>query len=88
VITTACHFPELVEADAGIVVPPTVQGISHALRDLLERSTAQRAELGRRGRDLVERRYTWDQQGRRLADVYRWMAGGGTPPDALQGHAG
>jgi len=82
-ITTACHFPELAEAEGGIVVPPTTDGVTLGLRDLLERSPAERTELGLAGRALVEQKYTWDQQTSRLAEVYRWVAGGGSPPDAV-----
>jgi glycosyltransferase involved in cell wall biosynthesis len=80
VITTACHFPELGAAGGGILVEPIAQGVTDGLRCLLEHSPAQRAELGRNGRALVERDYTWQQQGERLANVYRWVAGGGTVP--------
>jgi glycosyltransferase involved in cell wall biosynthesis len=83
-ITAACHFPELAEAEAGIVVPPTAEGVTQGLRDLLERSPAQRARLGSRGRALVESRFTWEHQARRLAEVYRWIAGGGIHPEILR----
>jgi glycosyltransferase involved in cell wall biosynthesis len=84
VITTACHFPELGAAGGGIIVEPTVDGVTGGLRCLLEHSPAERAELGRKGRALVERDYTWQQQGQRLANVYRWIAGGGTvPPEVI-----
>ena len=83
VITTACHFPELGAADGGIVVPPTTDGVTAGLRGLLERSSAERAALAARGRALVERHYTWDQQAQRLASVYRWAAGGGSAPECV-----
>jgi len=81
--TTACHFPELAASGGGLVVEPAAAAVTAGLRDLLERSPSQRAELGLRGRALVERDYTWDRQARRLADVYRWLAGGGPPPEAV-----
>jgi glycosyltransferase involved in cell wall biosynthesis len=83
VITTACHFPELSGAGGGIVVAPTAPDVTRGLRSLLERTPAERAELSRRGRELVERNYTWEQQGQRLANVYRWLAGGGPAPDEV-----
>jgi glycosyltransferase involved in cell wall biosynthesis len=84
VITTACHFPELAAADGGIVVEPTVGGVTCGLHELLDRSASERAVLGKNGRALVERDYTWSQQGRRLANVYRWLAGGGpVPPEVI-----
>ncbi len=82
-ITTACNFPELDAARGGIVVEPSVAGVTRGLRELLERNDAERAELAERGRRLVERDYTWDRQGERLAEVYRWMAGGGPKPDSI-----
>jgi glycosyltransferase involved in cell wall biosynthesis len=84
-ITTACHFPELAEVGGGLVVEPTTWAVTTGLRGLLDRSPSERADLGHRGRSLVERRYTWDQQARRLADVYRWLAGGGPAPEAVVG---
>ena len=82
-ITTACHFPELAETGGGIVVEPTPLGVSRGLRQLLESSDSDRKSLGRRGRALVEARYTWQKQAARLADVYRWLVGGGNPPEAV-----
>jgi glycosyltransferase involved in cell wall biosynthesis len=83
VITTACHFPELAQANGGIVVEPTLEGVTSGLRALHGRSESERAELGRNGRALVEKHYTWDRQAERLASVYRWMANGGSAPDAV-----
>jgi glycosyltransferase involved in cell wall biosynthesis len=83
VVTTACHFPELDAADAGITVAPTIVGVTAGLRELLERSPADRKSLGMRARALVERRYTWDRQAESLAEVYHWMTGGGPRPDVV-----
>jgi glycosyltransferase involved in cell wall biosynthesis len=82
-ITTSCHFPELADADGGIVVEPTAEEVLRGLRDLLERSPDERAELGANGRALVEHRYTWDQQAQRLAEVYRWIDAGGSAPESV-----
>ena len=82
-VTTACHFPELAESEGGIVVEPERDAVTHGLRDLLERTPGERRRLGEKGRRLVERDYTWDQQAHRLASVYRWLAGGGAPPDCV-----
>lgn len=51
-----------------------------ALRDALARSDDDRAAMGRRGRAWMERDFGWDRVGRAMADVYRWVVGGGTPP--------
>jgi glycosyltransferase involved in cell wall biosynthesis len=84
VATTSCHFPELARAEGGIVVEPTEAGVTAGLRDLLERSDVERRDLAGRGRTLVESQYTWDRQAERLAGVYRWVAGGGVAPEAVE----
>ena len=83
-ITTACHFPELAGAGGAVVVEPTPAGVTRGLRELLDRGPEERADLGRIGRSLVERNYTWDRQGRRLAAIYEWLTGGGSPPDFVE----
>ncbi len=83
VITTACHFPELAQAEGGITVTPTAEDVTRGLRELLERSPEERAAMAAHGRALVESRYTWDRQMQRLAEVYRWVIGGGSPPEAV-----
>jgi len=83
-ITTACHFPELAAAGGGIVVEPTSDSLTQGLRDLLDRSDPDRAEMAARGRALVEAEYTWDRQAGRMAAVYRWVAGGGATPEAVE----
>ena len=81
--TTACHFAELAAADAGVIVEPTADDVTQGLRDLLDRSDAERAALAANGRRLVEGRYTWDDAAARLAEVYDWVAGGGPKPPAV-----
>lgn len=83
-ITTACYFPELASAAGAIVVDPTIAGVTLGLRELLERGRGELAALGRNGRALVEREYTWGRQAARLAAIYRWLTGGGTPPDCVE----
>jgi len=82
-ITTACHFSELAEFEGGLVVEPNLEDVTRGLNELLERSPAERKLLGETGRALVDQKYTWDQQARRLAEVYRWMSGGGPAPEAV-----
>lgn len=91
IATTACHFPELAQRQAGLVVEPSREGVLRALRALQAMSPSERAELGERGRRLVEADYTWDRQAEKLARVYDWLLGGGTPPEAVvepRGRAG
>jgi glycosyltransferase involved in cell wall biosynthesis len=82
-ITTTCHFPEVAAAEGAVVVTPDVDAVTQGLRELLERTPAERARLGLNGRRLVVDHYTWDRQAERLASVYKWLRGGGPPPDVV-----
>jgi glycosyltransferase involved in cell wall biosynthesis len=83
-ITTACYFPEVAAAGGAVVVEPTPEDVTRGLREMLEREPEERTTLGRNGRRLVEREYTWDCQAERLAAIYEWLVGGGTPPDCVE----
>ncbi len=82
-VTTACHFPELAAAGGGVVVTPDTDAVEEGLRDLINRTPAERAVLGETGRRLVEEQYTWDRQAERLESVYEWLRGGGPAPEPV-----
>lgn len=58
VISPGCHFPEVVEAGAGIVAPLDPPAIAGALSRILADAGLART-MSRAGRELVRARYTW-----------------------------
>lgn len=60
-------------AGAGLVASPTVEPFIKHLQSLLNDPDAARA-MGRRGIDLVRRRFTWDALGDRYEAMYREAA--------------
>jgi len=68
-------FPEILEATgAGVLYHPnTPEALAEVLGDLLG-DPARRAELGRRGREAVERRFNLDVLARKMKEVYRKVA--------------
>ena len=82
-ITTTCHFPEAVAAEAAVVADPTAASVTNGLRQLLEFTSDERNRLGANARSLVEAHYTWTRQAERLAAVYDWLSGGGPPPESV-----
>ena len=64
VISDACHFPEVADRGAGVVVPLDAGAIAAALDRVLTDADGRRA-MGAAGRRLVEERYTW----RRAAEI-------------------
>ncbi len=69
VITEGCHFPEVAVEGAGLVVQPNEQQLATAL-DLLLSDSSRRTAMGKRGRELVMERYTWDKIARDLLAAY------------------
>ena len=70
VITRQCQFPEVAEAEAGLVVNPDPDEIHDALIKVLLDPEKGRA-MGARGRQLVLERYTWDAVAERMARLYK-----------------
>lgn len=69
VISEHCHFPEVAEHGAGLVVPLNPAALATALvRVLADNSLRQR--MGAAGRQLVEARYTWDKVAEKCDQVY------------------
>ncbi|NJK60018.1 MAG: glycosyltransferase [Oscillatoriales cyanobacterium SM2_1_8] len=67
--------PEIAQAEAGLVVPPTVEAWRSALESIL-RNPAQRQTWGRNGQTLVEQTYQWGAIAERLATVYHQLIAG------------
>jgi glycosyltransferase involved in cell wall biosynthesis len=70
VITSPCHFRQVSEAAAGIVVQPVVDEIYGALERLCS-DDALRRHMASNARPLIERHFRWDLLGRELVQHYR-----------------
>lgn len=69
VISEECHFPEVAQAGAGIVVPLEAAALGEALRELLV-DEPRRAEAGTAAREFVLAHYTWGTIAGGLLAVY------------------
>jgi glycosyltransferase involved in cell wall biosynthesis len=54
----------------GVQFELTPESLSNALYDFIKKSDNERLEMGRRGRELVLEKYTWDAIGREKAKAY------------------
>jgi len=52
-----------------------VDGVIEGLSAALAAETGVLREMGRRGRALVAREYTWEVAATRTIELYRWLAG-------------
>ena len=69
VLTPGCHFPEVAEAGAGLVVEREIGALSEALGALLS-DRERRALMGRAARALVAERYTWERVVTQMTELY------------------
>lgn len=79
-MTRACHFSEAAEVGAAIEVETGKAGVTEGLERLLEMTPDALAAMGRTGRDLVERKYTWEAVCSSVLELYGWVLHGGEPP--------
>lgn len=70
VITDACHFPEVAEANAGIVCQLSAQAVATGLATVLNDSE-RAARMGHAGLRLVRDNYTWPQIAIQTIDAYQ-----------------
>lgn len=75
VITPHCHFPEVADAGAGLIVEPEHGQLRDALARLLDEPGLRR-QMGERGRRLVKERYTWDAVAAQMKRLYQEVAAG------------
>jgi glycosyltransferase involved in cell wall biosynthesis len=75
VVTPVANYPDVEAAGAGLVVSLSVPALTAAISALLTDSVRARS-LGDRGRDLVQRHFTWDHVAPQMKDVYCQIAAG------------
>jgi glycosyltransferase involved in cell wall biosynthesis len=51
------------------------------LRDAMSSSPAERDAMGRRGREWMQRAFSWAEVGRKMLSTYEWLVGGGAAPE-------
>ncbi|HXG60970.1 MAG TPA: glycosyltransferase [Planctomycetota bacterium] len=81
VITTkGAPWAELVREHAGWWIEPTVQSLVDCLREALSLPVERLIEMGEKGRQWMERTYSWKTLARRTLSTYQWLLTGGPPP--------
>ncbi len=70
VISDQCHFPEVDEVKAGLVVPLGASQTAAALLTVLRMSQGDLQAMGARGQELVLSRYTWPAIAAHSISVY------------------
>jgi glycosyltransferase involved in cell wall biosynthesis len=80
ITTTGAPWSELVASRCGWWVEPGEAGLSTALQQALVLAPEALRDMGRRGRELVIGRYSWDAVIVQHVELYRWLVGEGSKP--------
>jgi glycosyltransferase involved in cell wall biosynthesis len=74
IISKQCHFPEVEQQRAGMVISNGTDQLYEAMDRLLAEPELG-CRMGENGRKLAREKYTWDESARQLADLYHSVAG-------------
>lgn len=81
VITTrATPWSALAEASCGWWVDDSVEALARALNEALALRPEERAAMGARGRNLVDKPFRWSTVAESMHAAYGWILTGGPPP--------
>lgn len=79
-MTDSCNIPEGFARGAAVRISENAPPLAHELAGFLGTAEAERTQMGRQGRRLVQERFSWDVVAPRMVEVYRWLVGGGGRP--------
>jgi glycosyltransferase involved in cell wall biosynthesis len=85
VITTrATPWEELETHRCGWWIETGEEPLVHALEAALSCPGETLREMGLRGRNLIQTKYSWETPGREMAEVYEWLMGRRDRPECVQ----
>ncbi len=65
-------------------VPIGVEPLADALKELMAKSDAGRAEMGARGKAWIQRDFSWEGIGAQMKSAYEWLLGKGPKPECVR----
>ena len=83
IMTPQCNIPEGIEHEACIECQPEVDSLTVAFEQFARMSESDKIQMGDRGRNLVERNFTWDVVSSKMAQVYGWLTEDNACPDSV-----
>lgn len=79
IVSEQCNLPQIARSGAGWQVQTTVHSLALALQTALAANTNKRRVFSAEARDLASREFGWGTVTKRMAELYRWIAGGPEP---------
>ena len=83
VTTRGAPWSGLESRGAGWWVPIDGDAMGAALREAMSLAPGDLEKRGAAGRDWMRRDFSWDKVASDMEAVYRWLAGGGSPPASV-----
>lgn len=75
IMTPECRIPEGFENNAAIKINNNTEGVVRGLIKLFQMSNEERLAMGVRGRQLVEKQFTWEASAKKMMALYNWLCG-------------
>lgn len=80
IVTRGAPWEGLTIHKAGWWIEIGVEPLVECLKEAMSQPPEILAAMGRRGRDWMERDYSWHRIGQQMAETYRWLLHGGARP--------
>jgi glycosyltransferase involved in cell wall biosynthesis len=84
VVSHGAPWAGLQTHDCGWWIELGVDGLATALAQAMDASPEARAAMGERGRQWMQRDFSWEAVGQRMAAGYEWLLRGGERPATVQ----
>lgn len=84
ITTQGAPWKLLQDERCGWWVPVSVDDIASALNEATLRKPEELADMGGRGRKVVEERFSWDNVARQFIACYEWVVGRGDKPGCVE----
>ena len=82
-MTPHCNLPEGFAAEAALEIDPDPDSIAEGITRIVEMPGEELAAMGRRGRRLVEEKFTWPKVAADMKAVYDWVLGNRPKPECV-----
>lgn len=80
VMTDFCNIPEGFHHKCAVQVEPTPHDISAKLTSLFQLSDMELMKIGKRGKELVSKSFTWEVIAKQTVELYHYLLGKGSKP--------
>jgi poly(glycerol-phosphate) alpha-glucosyltransferase len=82
-MTPQCNLPEGFAVHAALPIAHEIHDFVLALTEIMGMSDQERVSMGKRGKKLVQEKFSWPVIATQMEEVYSWVLGRGKTPDCV-----